>query len=365
MPISFFSGQPRAGKTYQCVLNFIVPAIRAGRRVVSNVDGLNEDEIRDFIDRTGGLPAGGTYGEIVKVRADDVEKEDFFPEEKDPNGGFVKPGDVLAFDEVSTIFPSGEKMTKRTLHFLAYHGHYVGNGRSTDIGLIAQSIDMVPRKVRDLVAFHYRVRRLVALGMPRRYDLLWYEGGAIKKEALIGSERKRFDPRVFKLFASSHGGGANAVVQSDKRLVIWRRPSFWMPFLVAGALLSFGTYRLVTHGIVPGLGPHASSPAATHYGAVAPGASAHPSPVAAAAPAAPVGPPVPRWSDKWRVVGVERVRSVRRVVLEGPAGVLRAVSDATFSFDGDLPVAGTVDGQAVSTFSGSSDQRAPLSSVLR
>lgn len=369
MPISFYSGQPRAGKTYQCVLNFVVPAVRAGRRVISNIDGLNADEIHDYIDKTGGLPPGGKYGDVVYVRSDDIEAVDFFPLETDPMGGFVKPGDVLAFDEVSTIFPTGGKMTKRTMHFLAFHGHYVSegpNGRSTDIALIAQSIDMIPRNIRNLVAFHYRARRLVALGMPKRYDLVWWEGAAMRKDTMVGSERKKFNPAVFRLFASSHGGGANAVVQSDKRMIIWRRPAFWVPWAFICCMIVFGVYRMTTRGIVPGGagGGHHAIGSAHAQGAGA-GQPAAPRTILPAPPPPAVAEDGHRYSEHWKVVGTERFGTVTNVVLENSSGSLRVVPDARFRFrNGDVD-AGVVDGEEVAGFTGTPTAGpSPLSSVL-
>lgn len=43
MPINVYTGLMRSGKSYEVVSEVIVPPIRAGRNVVTNVDGISED----------------------------------------------------------------------------------------------------------------------------------------------------------------------------------------------------------------------------------------------------------------------------------------------------------------------------------
>lgn len=61
----------RLGKSYEAVCNVIIPAFTSGRRVVTNIYGLQKDKITErYPDATG---------EIIVVDNDDVLKADFFP----------------------------------------------------------------------------------------------------------------------------------------------------------------------------------------------------------------------------------------------------------------------------------------------
>ncbi|ENT7525242.1 TPA: zonular occludens toxin domain-containing protein, partial [Escherichia coli] len=48
MAISAYVGVPGSGKTYEVVCNVIIPAVSSGRRVVTNIYGLNADKIYDY-----------------------------------------------------------------------------------------------------------------------------------------------------------------------------------------------------------------------------------------------------------------------------------------------------------------------------
>lgn len=71
MAISAYIGIPGSGKSYEAVCNVIIPAFTSGRRVVTNIYGLQKDKITErYPDATG---------EIIVVDNDDVLKADFFP----------------------------------------------------------------------------------------------------------------------------------------------------------------------------------------------------------------------------------------------------------------------------------------------
>ena len=100
--VTAYTGTQGSGKTYEVVANVILPAVAAGRRVVTNVAGLQELEIytycRDVLESE-------KIGRIVQVDNDDVVKPEFFPvEEKDVLFGRFEPivrgGDVVVLDEV-------------------------------------------------------------------------------------------------------------------------------------------------------------------------------------------------------------------------------------------------------------------------
>jgi zona occludens toxin len=51
MPITAYTGLMGSGKSYECVSSVIVPAIKKGRRVVTNVDGIDSDAMTNSIFR--------------------------------------------------------------------------------------------------------------------------------------------------------------------------------------------------------------------------------------------------------------------------------------------------------------------------
>lgn len=47
MAISAYIGIPGSGKSYEAVYNVIIPAFTSGRRVVTNIYGLQKDKITE------------------------------------------------------------------------------------------------------------------------------------------------------------------------------------------------------------------------------------------------------------------------------------------------------------------------------
>ncbi|EPR7252372.1 zonular occludens toxin domain-containing protein [Escherichia coli] len=95
MAISAYIGIPGSGKSYEAVCNVIIPAFTSGRRVVTNIYGLQKDKITErYPDATG---------EIIVVDNDDVLKADFFPF-KGGEGSFCQFGDLIVIDEAWRIF---------------------------------------------------------------------------------------------------------------------------------------------------------------------------------------------------------------------------------------------------------------------
>ena len=102
MAISAYIGIPGSGKSYEAVCNVIIPAFTSGRRVVTNIYGLQKDKITErYPDATG---------EIIVVDNDDVLKADFFPF-KGGEGSFCQFGDLIVIDEAWRIFGSDKDMT--------------------------------------------------------------------------------------------------------------------------------------------------------------------------------------------------------------------------------------------------------------
>ncbi len=65
MAISAYIGIPGSGKSYEAVCNVIIPAFTSGRRVVTNIYGLQKDKITErYPDATG---------EIIVVDNDDEQ----------------------------------------------------------------------------------------------------------------------------------------------------------------------------------------------------------------------------------------------------------------------------------------------------
>ncbi|HAD5775468.1 TPA_asm: type II secretion system protein GspD [Salmonella enterica subsp. enterica serovar Typhi str. CT18] len=142
MAISAYIGIPGSGKSYEAVCNVIIPAFTSGRRVVTNIYGLQKDKITErYPDATG---------EIIVVDNDDVLKADFFPF-KGGEGSFCQFGDLIVIDEAWRIFGSDKDMTAEKKSFIAEHRHFTHpeTGISCDLVIVNQSLSNIARFLKD------------------------------------------------------------------------------------------------------------------------------------------------------------------------------------------------------------------------
>jgi zona occludens toxin len=98
MAINVYTGLPGSGKSYEVVSEVIAKQVAAGRRIVTNIDGINPEEVFDYaVDKLGAEV--GKLGKIAKVTDVDVQKPDFFPGEDINVASFCNRGDIIVIDE--------------------------------------------------------------------------------------------------------------------------------------------------------------------------------------------------------------------------------------------------------------------------
>jgi zona occludens toxin len=78
MSINVYTGLMGSGKSYECVSTVIVDAVAAGRRVVTNVDGIDSDEVRMYAHEKKGIPFD-KLGQVDHCKNEDVFLPNFFP----------------------------------------------------------------------------------------------------------------------------------------------------------------------------------------------------------------------------------------------------------------------------------------------
>lgn len=107
-----YSGLQGHGKSYEVTRSVIVNAVAAGRRVVTNIAGLQVDKIKSYALKTHKDKTSEDLGEIVSVTNEDVTKPNFFPVEKADNSDkIVQGGDIVILDECWRWYVTGEKLT--------------------------------------------------------------------------------------------------------------------------------------------------------------------------------------------------------------------------------------------------------------
>lgn len=344
-----------SGKSYEVVSGPLLDAVAAGRRVVTNVDGVNEHAIHDYLMHKRGIPSD-QLGAIIHVRTDDVKASDFFPvevENKDGatvTPGFVKPGDLVVVDEAWKLWATDKKVSPQHMNFFRMHRHFVHEetGVACDVVMMIQSIGDLHRSIRAVVELSFVMVKLKSLGISKGYRVEMYETGKQTSRTRTGTFVRKYKAEIFPLY-KSYAGAAGKESTVDKRQNVLANPVLWA--IIAGVVVMvivafWGAWRFFHP---PGKAVVASNSAEPVKGASGVPVSAAPS--------------VPAMSDVWRVAGAYRANGVSWVVLADNAGRLRVESPAAFMGSGITRV-GVVDGQRIAQWSGSAKPAAAVTSAV-
>lgn len=350
MAINVYSGVMGSGKTYEAVSSLIVPAIAAGRRVVSNIEGLNEEAIHAYIEsnpRKFGShrkDISKALGSIVIVSNDRVLEPHFFPDGDLNNfeDCVVRGGDFVVIDEAWRFWPaSGRKLPDEHEQFFKMHRHYSDptSGVTCDLALVIQDISGLNRTLKAVVEMTVKTTKLKSVGLNSRYRVDIYEGHRLTKTAKTSSHQKSYDKKIFPLYKSYGSDGAKEVAIDDRQNIFTGMKA--LVFLVMTvSFIGFGLWKswsfFVSKGVTasPLLSDQIAAPEESFMQSL------------------PASRSDDNLSNKWRVVGTATVLGDMFVVLKAAqSGQLRYEPYANFIGNGVF-LNGIVDGKRVSTYSG-------------
>lgn len=338
MAINAYTGLMGSGKSYEVVSSVILPAIQAGRRVVTNIDGINPQAIEDYILARTKLTAD-QLGEIVIFTNDDISAANFFPSEEDPhsetNDAILKAGDLLAVDECWKFWSTDNKISEAHMTFFRMHRHYTHpvTGVACDVALMIQDIGTLHRKLRAVVEMSTRTVKLKTLGMDTKYRIELYEGNKLTQKSHIDTFNKSYKAEIFPLYRSySAGEGKENAI--DKRQNVLLNPRYWLIVAIVLAIGSWGVWYM--WGFFQGR--HAKSGvSSTSVGSTSPSSTS--------------APVKPEYSSEWRIAGRFDANGQAWAVVVNSSGKFRVESPSVFSNSG-YALIGEVDGQKTTVWTG-------------
>ncbi|KAA3668306.1 zonular occludens toxin [Pectobacterium carotovorum] len=344
MAISAYIGVPGSGKSFEVVRSVIIPAVAQGRRVVSNIYGLNPEKVYEFVRRNNKTE---NMGEVVFVTNEQAQDDYFFPYKNAVTDGketFCRAGDLICIDEAWRIWGSDAAVPKNHRSFIAEHRHFSHpeTGITCDLVVINQSIANLPRFIRDRTETSYRMTKLKSLGLSSMYRVEIFGGAKLTKTERISVKNYRYDKRIFPLYQSYDGNGSEQIV--DRRQSIFSNFTLLATIAVLIILVSAGGWYLwgFFHPEDKKTSVHQNQPAGTIGQPPKNPAVPAPAPIAA-----------PKISTQWRVSGVIQDKNGRFIVLSGADGRQRVEPAAGFVVSGAI-ISGVLDGEIVTSWSGSS-----------
>lgn len=241
MPVLGFTGLPGHGKSYGVVSNVILPALIAGRTVVTNIP-LHRENLRTRLTAEGASSP-------LKLLTIDVSK---FADGSLTFADNVPDGAIVVLDEVWRLWPSGLKtnnVPEDHKSFLAEHRHRVGtDGKTMEIVLVTQDLMQIAAFARQLVERTYVVHKLKEVGATNRYTVTIYSGvrAGDRGGHEIGKSRGKYEESVFKLYKSHTKSDAIGIeAEADERGTVWSSGLIVVGLPIAILVGAFGVWNLL------------------------------------------------------------------------------------------------------------------------
>lgn len=233
--ITAYVGLPGSGKSYNAVEHVILPALRDGRTVVTNLP-MNVEQVAEAI----------PSADLRHVELERIKDNPSLIDELCPAGA------VVVFDELWRLWPAGEKVNRipeEFKSFLAEHRHRVdAEGRSMQIAFVTQDLAQVAAFCRQLIEQTLIHTKLGHLGAKGKFKVNICHGavtGLVAPEARqLVTRLGSYKPEVFRFYKShtmsesgKQGADESAV---DQRGNIWKRPGLIAMGVLGIGCLAFG-----------------------------------------------------------------------------------------------------------------------------
>ena len=241
MSIVGYSGLPGSGKSYGVVENVVIPALEAGRHIITNIPL-----------KLGRLSDDYPQGKVTIF--DNKEAEDdptFFDLERHPAGV------IWIIDEAWRFWKSGMKATnipQCQKEFFTEHRHNVGeDGRTNEIVLVTQDLAQLCAFVRGLVEETYRAVKLTAIGQKNKYRVDVFMGAATGQKPgkpmrqLYGS----YKPEIYQYYKSHTRNktdfAAGMEEKADDRANVLKHPLIKFGIPLAVLIMVAGVWKAVAY----------------------------------------------------------------------------------------------------------------------
>lgn len=352
MAINVYSGVMGSGKSYEAVSSLILPAVASGRRVVSNIDGLNESAIHEYI-----LTHKGKFakkGDITKESLGSIELvsnerilEPFFfpnPDTQSDKPSIVQPGDFVVIDEAWRFWAKESKPSHEHKQFFKMHRHFANpeTGVTCDLAIIIQDISGLYLDLKKVVEMTVRTTKLKSVGLNSRYRVDVYEGNRLTRTAKTSSYQKSYNQKIFPLYKSYAVDGAKET-SIDDRQNIFKSGKIWVMLAIGLLLPVIGGWYLyvfltpdeIVNSDIPVMSGNSSSdhPFLSSSDNPLPSFKSNLSPV-------------------WRIAGTATISGKFYVVLRDSAGMRLRYEDYSNFVNRGVLMSGLIDGQIVTYYSG-------------
>jgi zona occludens toxin len=237
----------------------ILPGLREGRTVLTNIEGLFHDKISEYL----GADLEDIQKRLVvidkKIPYDpkfwyDEDREEEAAARGESYGSIVRPGNIVVIDESNRYLgtlaqpynprkPPDDKYQAIIWPvfeiFCREHRHYVDEkGQSTDVWFLSQGFTDIKRAYHGVFDMTVLTTKLDFLDRPDEFKMFYFNGavnpfnrkGHIEKSWFRaepgGGAGEKFDPAIGKLY-HSHRGGKGTEKNTDSNKSFWGQKVFF------------------------------------------------------------------------------------------------------------------------------------------
>jgi zona occludens toxin len=157
------------------VVNEILPAVKKGRKVFTNIDGLNMREIGLYL----GIPETSVDITVIDEHKEWREKLVLSKEDKEGKNFAFPLGSLIILDEAQEIYNSRDFKSTRGFFTFSWHRHL-----GLDLVFISQSVKRMEVNIGRMANESYQVKNLGMIA------------GALKRRYIVNRRQTPFDTDV-------------------------------------------------------------------------------------------------------------------------------------------------------------------------
>ena len=238
--INLMLGQPGGGKSHEAVVFHLIPALKQGRKVITNL-ALVMEKFQAYYPE---------YCHLIEIREPYTERY-IDPKTREEGSRLVRPfsqeshygdpwrqeetgtGPLYIIDECHLALPvRGTPIEVEEWYSLHRH-------EGADVLLITQSYGKINRAIRDLVQVVYRCKKATAFGSNDRYIRKVQDG---LRGEVVNTSIRQYEKTYFGFWKShTRSSSAAAELQANDIVPIWKR---W-PFKGAAIMFTIAACMIV------------------------------------------------------------------------------------------------------------------------
>lgn len=211
--IIFHEGLPGSGKSYEAVIKHVLEALKQGRKVFTNIEGMNHEKTAQIT----GIPVN--IVRFLLIQLTDEQVPEIYK--------YIEANALIVIDEIQDFFPSSrDPLPAAMTTFVTRHRH-----DGLDIIIMGQDFrdchSLWKRRTAQKVTF----MKQDAVGLENNYIWTLYKARTPEKFEKITSGSGKYDKQYFGLYASHTSDETNKINYKDKRALLWNNSYFklWLP----------------------------------------------------------------------------------------------------------------------------------------